>query len=593
MKIPQAIFAITLFLSSIVFSQECEWCKRRAILSECNNKVVEGSGLMYPSSVMARTYQAVSPPCFYWLATHEALKQFENLPEKEILEYNLKHGKPPEYIFKTLFESGLSGLKRPMKVILTDDTTDYYNVTSRFTMELYYNGETEEFIDKWVTLGTQNDVSYHYRAMWENKDAEMKTKSPLDVMYKFEQIPTECSVIPEKETIAINDSMEIEVSDFKGFYGGKPKSFNRIIVHAFHGMITNGAKCDIGPDYKVFTLDNENIKVKYRAPGECDITDDRITIFNSCDILPKSKWPLDKTEMKEQIAEKKINISCWDATLILKKQVTKEIVNKKSKENVKGNCKQRIKEQYKLNETIDASVFVALELEYSIDMPVFNQTFEYYKPVSVNLSSFNYVSKDSKIMTGDNSGMGCANTGYETKDEKQRTLNNRKIQGKGSATQARWILVIDNKTKKALKIIPAGYGIDYKITETESIHTSVWGDKGTKNHSKTNTKTAEKTFKLGPVADPITDPTVKSSNKWVKDYLERQGVKLPEGVQIPKQENSDVKKDIPPDILVKFGDGETNFGGEGSKLINKPNENGYEKEDLHYLWQMTRKKKNK
>jgi hypothetical protein len=306
----------------------------------------------------------------------------------------------------------------------------------------------------------------------------------------------------------------------------------------------------------------------------------------------KARFPYSNT--KDEFGETKgINITCWDATLELKKQVTKEIVKNKSEDSFEGNCKQHSEEHYKLNETIDASVFVDLELEYSVDMPVFNQTYEYYKPKSVNLSSFNYTSRDSKIMTGDNSGMGCASGGYETKVEKVRTLDKREIQGKEAINQARWILAIDNKTKKAVKIIPAGYGIDYEITENESINSSVWSDKGTKNDSKTNTKTSDKSFKLGPVKDPIPDPTVKSNSQWVKDYLERQGVNLPPGVNIPTQDNKDAQGEINPDLLVKSGDGETNFGGEGSKPIYEPNEYGYEKEDLHYSWHMTRKKKNK
>jgi len=457
-------------------------------------------------------------------------------------------------------------------------------------MELYYNGETKEFINKWVTLGTNNRVSSHYGGMWKNRDAEMKKKNPLEVMYEFEQTPTECSVNPDRETIAINDSMKVEISDFVGYYGGKPKPFNRIIVHALYGRITNGTECDIGPDYKVFTLEDESVTVNYRSPTECEITEDRITVFNSCDILPESKWPLKKTEMNDRIIEKNINISCWDATLIVKKKVVKEIVTDKSKDSFDGDCKDHDEEHYNFNETIDASVFVALELEYSVDMPIFNQTYEYYKTIDANLSSFNYTSKDSKILSGLSSGMGCAQVGYETTVDKQRVLKNSEILGKGTITETRWMVAFDNETKKAVKIIPAGYDIDYQYTENESMHSVVWSDDGKTEDSNTDTKTSDKTFTLGPVEDPVLDPTVKNNSKWLEDYLKRQGVTLPEGVQIPKQDNPDVQKEIPPDILVQFGDGETNFGGKGSKSIYEPNDYGYEKEEHSYSWQMTRKK---
>ena len=592
MKIFFFFLAALVFFSSIVFSQDCDWCKRRAIL-ELNNIIIDGSDPMYQSSVIGGTYEAVSPPCFFWMATADVLKQMNDMPEKKIMEYSLGHTKPPEYIFKALYENGLTGLKKSKKVILSDDTTDYWDASSRFTMELYYNGENEEFIESWVTLSTINKPSSHYGSMWRSRDAEMKRKKLLEVMYEFEQTPTECSVTPESETIAINDSMKIEISDFKGFYGGKPKSFNRIIVHALYGTITNGNKCDIGPDYKVFTLDNEKITLKYRSPGECEITEDRITVFNSCDILPKSKWPLEKTEMNERITEKNINISCWDATITIRKTVAKEIVKDKSEDDIDGDCKHHREEHYNLNETIDASVFVALELEYSVDMPLLNQTFEYYKPLNVNLSSFNYSSTGTKTMTGNYGGSGCAKGGYKTEVNTQRILNNRELVGEGISTQFRWILVIDNETNKAVKILPGGYGIDYKITETESMHSKVWSDNGTNEDSKTDTKNSDKSFELGPVADKIPDPTIKQSNQGIEDYLRRQGVTLPEGVNIPKVDNSDMKKEISPDILVKFGDGETSFGGEGSKELNEPNEYGYEKEKRNFSWNMTRKKKSK
>lgn len=48
---------------------------------------------------------------FYWMATSDILKQMNNMPEKKIMEYSLGHTKPPEYIFKALYENGLTGLK--------------------------------------------------------------------------------------------------------------------------------------------------------------------------------------------------------------------------------------------------------------------------------------------------------------------------------------------------------------------------------------------------------------------------------------------------------------------------------------------------
>lgn len=63
MKIFFSLLTAIVFFSSIVFSQDCDWCKRRAIL-DLNNNIIEGSDPMYQSSVIRGTYEAVSPPCF-------------------------------------------------------------------------------------------------------------------------------------------------------------------------------------------------------------------------------------------------------------------------------------------------------------------------------------------------------------------------------------------------------------------------------------------------------------------------------------------------------------------------------------------------
>jgi len=217
-------------------------------------------------------------------------------------------------------------------------------------------------------------------------------------------------------------------------------------------------------------------------------------------------------------------------------------------------------------------------------MPIFNQTWQYYTPTKVNLSEFNYNFKENQFRSGPK---------YETNVDIIEDATNYEIEGKEYLTQLPWMLVIDNETKKAVKLIPAGYSIAYEINEMEKLNSVVYSDEGPKRDSKTTTKTGSKSFKLGPVAAEVEDPTIKKSDTWIQDYLKRQGIELPPGAPIPKISNEETVKKIQPDILVKTGDGKYSFGGNGSRQIKKELEYGSDEVNLSYNWDMTIKKKNK
>lgn len=595
MKTLFSLTTVIVFFSSIVFSQDCEWCERRAILFECSNDVVENSDVMYPGSVMSRVYEINHPPCFYWMATQEILQNLGESIDKKIMEYNMAQGKPPDYFFKAYFRNGgIEGKKLVSELLHEEGDTLIRDANSELIIELYYNGETEKYVDSWISYSILNNVSSCYNRMFNNPDSEMKKKKPLDVMWKFEQTPTDCSVLPEKETIPVGDTMEIKLSDFKGLFDGIPKHFNRIVVHSLYGEIRNGDNCKIGPDYKVFTVGDGNVTLKYKAPEDCENSEDRITIYNSCNILPKSKWPMENTETNEIMKEQNITIDCWDATIVLKKKVETEINFNKVENSSTGSCKTHSEDRNQLNQHINAEVRVNLKLEYAVDIPIFNQTYEYYKPVNINLTNFNYNSQQLKYSSSTSSGIKCSKGGFERTTSYSRTLVNYEFAAKQALNEMRWILAIDNKTKKAVKLIPAGYTINFHISENENTNSTLYSPDGSiKKEVRNNDQEIDNSFEVGPVVDEISDPTVQNNSQWIKDYLERQGVNLLPGVNIPTQDTKDAKGEINPDLLVKSGDGQTSFGGEGSKTINEPNEYGFKKEEQTFSWQMTRKKKNK
>ncbi|MDT8374800.1 MAG: Ig-like domain-containing protein [Bacteroidales bacterium] len=281
----------------------------------------------------------------------------------------------------------------------------------------------------------------------------------------------------------------------------------------------------------------------------------------------------------------------YDAIITISKKITRKTSTKDSDDTYSGSCKTHYDEEYRLDENIEGEITLILNRIESQEMPIFNQTWEYYQPVSVNISSFSYTSRKHSYSQSSTSGVGCASGGHETTLDNAGYLNNYEIEEKEAVTQFPWMLVIDNETEKAVKLIPAGYNIKYEIHDTENLHSIVYSDKGPKTDSKTTHKTSEKSFALGPVAEEIPDPTIKPANTWIHEYLEDQGIDIPVGVPIPNVSNEETIKEIHPDILVKSGDGKTSFGGDGSRRIRKELEDGYDEQNLHYNWSMTVKKR--
>ena len=208
-----------------------------------------------------------------------------------------------------------------------------------------------------------------------------------------------------------------------------------------------------------------------------------------------------------------------------------------------------------------------------------------------NLPAFLYNSIEKKNTASDHSGVGCARTGHRTNIQIFRNLETYEIVGEPYSTQTHWMLVFDNETGKAVKIIPSGYDIKYTIHEKESLNSVVYSDEGPQEDSQTSDRTRELSFELGPVGEEIDDPTIKRSDTWIQDYLKNQGVELPPGVEIPQPSNEEAIEKIPPDILVKTGDGKTSFGGDGERPIRIDLEHGFEEVRMHYNWNMTRRKK--
>lgn len=397
-----------------------------------------------------------------------------------------------------------------------------------------------------------------------------------ELVEKCEKRPVTLEVGCDKEEFNPGEVISVFVFDFKDKYGEDSREFNRIVVQVSSGEIINGATCDLGPDYYAFRTERGLIELKYRAPENCVNPTVKFTVYNSCDILREQDLWMSKTQTKDPLVEKDFAMNCYDAAITVTGKYDKILTT--SREDSKNG---EVQKHY-IKESIEASAIVFLTMTESQDMPIFNQTWQYYTPTSVNLSGFSYNSEENRYSAGPK---------YETTVDFHRNVTHFELEGIEYVGQLPWMLVIDNETEKAVKFIPAGFNVAYEINETENINSVIYSDDGPERDSQTLTKTYERSFALGPVAEEIPDPTIKSSSTWIRDYIKDQGIDIPAGVPVPNVSNEETIKEIHPDILVKHGDGKTSFGGDGSRRIRKDLEDGYEEENLSYNWQMTIKKK--
>ena len=273
----------------------------------------------------------------------------------------------------------------------------------------------------------------------------------------------------------------------------------------------------------------------------------------------------------------------YDATLTIKASYNKT-ENSSSKEANGWGYSERT---HDLNESCEALVYVPLKMENAYDVEAQNLRYEYYRPLDINLSSFNasFRSKDY------NSNIG-SDEGGKTTILKHKIPSDQKISLKETLLQLYIVMTLDMKTDKVMKINIDGFNVEFTWKETvDSHHESWWKPPPSPGHEtidKTETDTEEDTFCACPVEDPIPDPIIKSSTESIKKYLKDLGVALPENAEVHEEEEIPI---IEPDLLVKFGDGTTFFGGEGRKVVDESKGSSVRRKEMTFTWHVTRKKK--
>lgn len=427
--------------------------------------------------------------------------------------------------------------------------------------------ELERGVDKGtqtISIKTCGLVSYMIQ-----KEKVIKIKG-LEVKVR----PTRKEIYQEEETDII---LSLKKTDPDG--KDEPVSGKKLSV-----KITGLSNGEIRPKSNYVTNSRGEVRLHYKAGDK----DEMIQV--SASFQPED-YP-DKASGKASI---KVKPPEYDAAITITRTTRKEFLDEKHESRTdRDGCTTQTDEVRRIDENVNATIYVQCKLSHRVDMPIYNQTWEYYKPIMANISNFNLIHNESHEMYGSLSGAGCASGGYETTVSTNYIVREPEIY---EPLAAMWIVAIDNETNKAVKLIPGGYSIAYNreaMIETESRQ---WGNNGEKNESDNETKTSENLkYEVGPVEDPIPDPTFKPGLSGIYDYLrEEVGDSLFNAIPaipIPPPSSEEVPE-INPDLLVSYGDGIKSFGGNGKKEINKPRENGYERESHTYRWQMTRRKLNK
>ena len=242
---------------------------------------------------------------------------------------------------------------------------------------------------------------------------------------------------------------------------------------------------------------------------------------------------------------------------------------------------------FESNEIREASFYVPMKMENSYDVDLQNLRYEYYRPLDINLSHFNAEYTGQEYRSSIASDQGSKTAILKTKNSYDPKLSIEEV-----LLQTPVVMTLDLKTGKVLKIEIDGFPVDFTWKETVDTHHESWWQPppqpGRKTKDDRQSSSSEDSFQAGPVGDPGPDPTVKSATDEIMKYLKDMGVTLPaEAEAAPEEEVPEIE----PDLLVKFGDGKTYFGGEGRKIVDNSEGSAVSREEFSFSWQATRKKK--
>ena len=433
--LPVILFSLLFSISFMAFATSgdgCDGCKRTAVLMGISEDIDL-------NSFRSRLAERVTNPCFRLLYSGEITEL--GTPFK----WKSPEGSP-EYYFTASYETNLKG-----------------QIKSRLSVSLYF--EDGELIHNWKTESESPIVTFHWHLqnMFIAQSALFRKWIPLDItlLNDFEKQPSQCDVHPDKEELFPGQEIQVKISNIVDFEGRKSREFNRIVVQAVNGEIVGGTPLASDPELKAFQVGKEDITFTYIAPDNEDsqATEDKIIIYNSCDILRKDEYPMPKTGLKDKIAEKKISLIRADAeatiTSIYKVHTETHERGERSTddEEVSSEIKVTIKAYFEYDDTYSD------EDEYE----------EQYDLTSWQILTFNGNLEGHSRHFDWSDGCEPTRCTFERlQDSEARAVNFSKQEGAGVGMS----IIFNAKTGKATEVNTCAFPVDYtwaeKMKETET-----------------------------------------------------------------------------------------------------------------------------
>jgi len=204
---------------------------------------------------------------------------------------------PIEYFFEATYDCARDAVIREHEDQYGNPIEDKLYPSS-LNIRMYFDGEQKELVKEWTVNSSIHVWLSLTNRMFKFPGSLMRQDVPItNLLDIFEKKPEQCQIKPEKDELGEGQEIDIVLSEFRDALQQSSREFNRIIVHAQEGKILNGSRCEAGPDYRAFRLDEQPITVRYRAPKNGNASSDKITIYNSCEILPLEKQPLRVTKI--------------------------------------------------------------------------------------------------------------------------------------------------------------------------------------------------------------------------------------------------------------------------------------------------------
>lgn len=431
----------------------CDGCSRTADWDVFSSTAEESAIDRYQSSIRGHILDALTTECFSFRESDWELRPDD---------------KPAEYLVDVDFDEELydDWVKPNGQKVLK---------SSKLTVALYYNGTNgKELVQQWVAEKPPRDygdlrpeslpdsetgLSFVLNGMCDNPSSILRQLRPIEqtLLYDFEKKPLQCDVELAEDELCPGDETDVTINNLLDLGGATSREFNRIIVQVLEGKILGGTSLDIGPEYKAFLVKDGTINFKYKAPTGGGVPNDRIYIYNSCDIARSDQYHLSRTHTRDKIEEAKVKIKdCYEAIAEVK---WREVVTERGeRESSIGSGSSKQSRDYRSE--VEATFHMMFE--EAATLPVMNnEYYEYYMVKKIFLANFKASLRD-KVYNYSSDSHGW--------NDQTRTFDGRGTNPqipkhlKRMLEMGQMICIFDAKTKKAKAVLLPTLMVVYDFT---------------------------------------------------------------------------------------------------------------------------------